>query len=385
MGSKAGHGFEAPLAGLLRLFAKFLGFGIRAWGGPVAQIGLMHRELVERERWVDEATFRRVLGVYQILPGPEATELAIYFGVSRAGRLGGLLAGLGFILPGFLLTMAAAVLYVAYGRSAPGVTGLFYAAQPVVLALLLHALMRLGRVAFATRGLLTVGAAAFLAGLLTDISFVLIGLACGVAYQAVAASRRAPPVAAALAFSFGSALPFPWLFAGFFFVAGSVSFGGAYTVLPFLEQGLVRDLGWVGGDAFVDALAIGGLLPAPLIMVAAFLGHLIAPPWGGPVATVAIFLPAFLITLLFHARLMRLVERPWAHRLFEGITAGVVGLIGVTFLALVPHAVQDGFSLVVGTAAFVGLWAARLRPVIVVLSAMAVGIALEAAGFVAAS
>lgn len=368
------------MGALGEVFLRFLLLGLRAWGGPVAQLGLMHQELVERARWVDEATFRRVLGVYQVLPGPEATEMAVYLGIVRAGRRGGLLAGLGFILPGFLLTMAAAVVYAAYGRSLPGVTGLFYAAQPAVVGLLFWALIRLSRMAFTTRGLLLTGIATFGAATATGVNLVLIALLFGGLYYAARARPGARTGALLAAGWLAGALPPALSFFWFFLLAGSVTFGGAYTVLPFLEQGAVHDFGWLSPEQFVDAVAVGGLIPAPLIMVAAFVGHLAAPPWGGPLATLAIFLPAFVLTLGFHERLLRLVANENAQHFLDGITAAVVGLIGVTLVAIAPVAVPDAPSALLAVVAFVTLWAWRTNPALVVLSAMVLGVGLEAFG-----
>jgi chromate transporter len=361
------------------MFWRFLRFGALAWGGPVAQIGLMHRELVQRHAWVDEATFRRVFGVYQALPGPEATELAVYFGYQRAGRLGGFLSGLGFVLPGFVLTLLVAEIYLELGADAPGLRGLLYAIKPITIALILHALLRLGRTAITSDGLGLVALTAFLLGAVMGWNFILIMILLGLAYFGARGHRRLAGAPTPLLFAL-PALPFPILFLGVFLAAGLVTFGGAYTVIPLLQQWAVEDYAWITQEQFLDAIALSSLLPAPMIMVACFIGQVVWPPWGGLLATVAIFLPAFAFTLLFHERLVRLVEDHRTHDLFDGLTAAVVGLIGLTLVRLFPTAVPDLVSVGLAAAAFLLLRLLRWNVVSVVAAGAAAGLVLEALG-----
>ena len=164
------------------IFARFLRFGLTAWGGPAAQIELIRRECVEQEGWVSEDAFRRTLAVYQVLPGPEATELCIYFGRLRRGRVGGLLAGLGFMLPGFVLMLAASILYVEAGL-ADSLDELFYGFAAAVGALIARALVRLGAAFLTDAWLWLLAVAAFALTLWTPVAFVIVLLAAGLLYE----------------------------------------------------------------------------------------------------------------------------------------------------------------------------------------------------------
>ncbi|MBI2077803.1 MAG: chromate efflux transporter [Euryarchaeota archaeon] len=346
------------------VFLRFLRLGVQAWGGPVAQIGMMHRELVERERWVDETTFRRVLAVYQAIPGPEANELAVYFGYRRGGRLAGLLAGLGFMLPGFLLCLAAAAAYVTFGADRAGVAGLLYAVKPVVIALIANALARLGKNAWTNDFLAHVGIAAGLLAGLAGLNFVLTILGLGTLY--FLARRRG---SASLAWTplplLGISLPaLPMLAALFvvFLEVGLLTFGGAYTAIPLIEETVVRHYGWITHTEFLDALALSSLLPAPLVIVGTFVGFVAGGLKGALLATLGIYLPMFAFTLLFHERLTRLVEDPRTHDFFDGVTA------------------PDATTVALGVAAFAALRLLRANVAFVVLVAGLLGVALELVG-----
>ncbi|TBR12801.1 MAG: chromate efflux transporter [Lysobacter sp.] len=354
--------YAVPREPWLRLFLRFLRFGALAWGGPVAQIGMIRQELVEEERWVSSAQFNRVLAVYQVLPGPEAHELCVYFGMRSRGRWGGILAGLGFMLPGFVLMFALSWAYVRYGLKTDGLQAIFAAVQVAVAALIVRAVFRIGGHVVTDRWLWSIailGAAAQLAG----VHFAVILLVAGLIYFAAQGSTRAIAVAAAVLAAAGTVGFAVWTggLAGFdaltrdtvtasetartFDVpllallwsglkAGLLTFGGAYTVIPFLQRDAVTQGAWMSNGQFLDGLALSGLLPAPLIIFSTFVGYLGGGPWGAVVMTIGIFLPAFAFTLLGHDALERLVHRPRIRTFLEGVTAGVVGLIAGTTLAL---------------------------------------------------
>lgn len=354
-------GFAVPREPWLRLFLRFLRFGALAWGGPVAQIGMIRHELVDEERWISSAQFNRVLAVYQILPGPEAHELCVYFGMRSRGRWGGVLAGLGFMLPGFLLMFALSWAYVRFGLKTDNVLAVFAAVQVAVAALIVRAVFRIGGHVVTDRWLWAVAilaAAAQLAG----VHFALILVAGGLVYL-MARHRHAlaalaligvasagtlvfavqngglagldalSHVGAASAAGVQAAVPILVLFwSGL--KAGLLTFGGAYTVIPFLQRDAVTQGAWMSNAQFLDGLALSGLLPAPLIIFSTFVGYLGGGPWGAVAMTVGIFLPAFAFTLLGHDALERLVHQPRIRIFLEGVTAGVVGLIAGTTLAL---------------------------------------------------
>lgn len=381
------------------LFLRFLRFGLLAWGGPVAQIAMIRQEMVEEERWISPERFNRVLAVYQVLPGPEATELCVYFGYLARGRLGGLLAGLGFVLPGFLMMFALSWFYVAYGIASPLLAAVFYGFQAAVVALIVRAVHLIGAHAVADRWLLGLALAAGASQLL-GVHFVPALAAAGTAYALVARGRRAAAVLLAVAVLAGAAafaLPgagpgtstaapaagapaagSPALLAllGSGLRSGLLTFGGAYTVIPFLQHDAVVAGKWMTDEQFLDGLALGGVLPAPLIIFSTFVGYLGGGPLGAVVMTVGIFAPAFAFTLVGHDYLERLVDNRTAHAFLDGVTAGVVGLIAATTVVLLRAAIADVPALGIFGLALLVLyrWKARAAVVFVVLGAGLLGL-----------
>lgn len=364
------------------LFLRFLRHGLLAWGGPVAQIGMMHRELVERDGWMGEERFRKVLAVYQALPGPEAHELAVHLGWMKRGRMGGLVTGLAFMLPGVVLVTLLAALYVRYAATAAWADALLYGVRPAVLALLAFAFLRLARASLRGVDLALVGLGAALAGLLLpQVSFLLVLLAGGLA---VGLARRAPPLPRAHLL-LPLALVFPALALGGLAAlalvcakAGLLSFGGAYTAIPFLREGAVVQHGWVTDDQFLDALALSGMVPGPLIAVGTFVGYQAAGLAGALLATLVIFAPAFAFTLVGGRQLERLVEQPRLHAFLLGVTAAVVGLIVAATVPLARAALVDPATALLALCALAAL-ATRKAPVpLVILGSALAGLALRA-------
>jgi chromate transporter len=344
-----------------RLFARFLRFGFNAWGGPVAQIDMLRKELVEDERWIGRSHFNRVLAVYQVLPGPEATELCVYFGTIARGRLGGVLAGLGFVLPGFALMLALSWLYLTYGI-APAFDAAFRGAQAAVVALIVRAVHRIGKHTMTDRWLWAIAAVSGVVSLLGVHFGVTLSLA-GIAYVLVRRSHAVLAVvlgvlvlAAVLGVAYvtdqgatpsmtgadpAAARTAPGLpaLAASGLRAGLLTFGGAYTVIPFLQHDAVAVRAWMTNAEFLDGLALSGILPAPLIIFATFIGYFAGGLAGASVMTFAIFAPAFGFTLIGHELIERIVEHPRVRHFLYGVTAGVVGLIAATTVGLFRAAV----------------------------------------------
>jgi chromate transporter len=377
-----------------RLFLRFLRFGLLAWGGPVAQIAMVREELVERERWISRERFNRVLSIYQVLPGPEAHELCVYFGYIARGRIGGLLAGLGFMLPGLLLTLVLSWAYVRFGLARIAPEGLFYGFQAAVLGLIVLAVLRIGRHALTDPWLWSIGVAAAA----SDLAGVHFGVTLLVAGLAHASVRRGQLVwaAAVVGAAAAAVLLLPGLTDGADTVtaasveaadpstvdlflsgllAGLLTFGGAYTAIPFLRREAVVVGGWMTDAQFVDGLAITGVLPAPLIIFGTFVGYLGGGLVGALAITVGIFLPAFAFTLVGHGAVERIVQAPALHAFLDGVTAGVVGLIVATTIRLAPTAVPDFPAAVIAAGAFILLviWRSKMAIAVAVLSAGALG------------
>lgn len=366
------------------LFLRFLRHGLLAWGGPVAQIGMMHRELVERDRWVDEPRFRKTLALYQALPGPEAHELTVWFGTLKRGRIGGLLAGLAFMLPGAILVTLAAIAYVRYAQTSDVAAGLLYGVRPAVLALIAFAFWRLAKHSLNGWDLAAIGAlAAIVAYLAPGVSFLMILLAGGLLALAARLGTR----------SMGALVPlvtlatFPALTLGGLAAlavlsakVGLLTFGGAYTAIPFLHEGAVEQHGWMTDDQFLDALALCGMLPGPLIAIGTFVGYFAAGLPGALVATAIIFAPAFAFTMIGHELFERLVHEPRLHAFLLGVTAAVVGLIVTASVPLAIVAVHDWPTLVLALAALGALLSKRVPVPVVILGAGLAGAAWLAFG-----
>lgn len=344
-----------PAMSLLRLFLIFLRFGCLAFGGPVAQIAMIKRELVETTPWISSARFNRLLAVMQALPGPEAHELCVHLGMKARGRVGGILAGLGFMLPGFLLMLALSWLYFRLEPDSRGIGAALLGVQAAVAGLILLAVPRIGRHALSNRwlwGIAVLAGAATVAG--TSFWLVLPAGGCVYALAARGGQRSAliaatlfiatavllaliipasrPPEFSVQAVAQPGDVGWPWLLlAGL--KAGLLTFGGAYTAIPVLREDAVGR-GWMGDGQFLDGLALSGVLPAPLIIFSTFVGYVAGGPAGALAITIGVFLPAFAFSLIFYDRLEAIVGDPRLHALLEGIMAAVVGLIGATALQL---------------------------------------------------
>lgn len=382
---------------LAAIFARFLRFGLLAWGGPVAQIAMIKRELVEEEKWLSPERFNRLLAVYQVLPGPEAHELCVHLGMMKRGRLGGILAGLGFMLPGLLLILAIAWLYQRLDLDQPMIAAIFLGVQIGVIALIVRAVHRIGEHVLVDKWLWAAGIASAIGSWL-GVSFWIILPLAGLFYASAAAGRYA--LAAAIA-ALGIALAL-WttepdsfrtmsanglagaasVSAAVLFLsglkAGLLTFGGAYTAIPFVRHDAVGR-GWVSESQFLDSLALSGVIPAPLIIFATFVGYLAGGLAGALAITAGIFLPAFSFALLFYDRLERVIEDERLHRLLEGVAAGVVGLIAVTALQLGWNVAQAVPALAIAAAIFAAslallyLWKSKLNVLAVVIGSAAAG------------
>jgi chromate transporter len=358
---------------------------------------MLRQELVEEEHWISKERFNRTLAVYQALPGPEAHELCVYFGMVARGRLGGLLAGLAFMLPGFVLMFALAWFYVTFGLSSPIFMALFTGVQAAVVALIVRAVHRIGSHAIHDRWLFGIAVVAFIAQL-AGVHFAFTLLAAGLAAFCVAHHQYVP------AFALGGAL----LILAAFVVFGStttseqaqaatqeiatqraslltllgsglrgglLTFGGAYTAIPFLQNDAVVVGQWMTNRQFLDGIALGGILPAPLIIFGTFVGYIGGGPLGALIMTFGIFGPAFAFTLVGHDYLERLIENIALHSLLDGVTAGVVGLIAATTIGLFRTAVTTLPALGIFVVALLVLfrWKSKLAIPVVVFSAAIAG------------
>jgi chromate transporter len=373
------------------IFVRFVRFGALAWGGPAAQIAMIKHECVDEEGWVAEESFKKTLAVFQILPGPEAHELCVYFGRLRGGKLGGFLAGLGFMLPGFVLMLALSILYVE-ANLAGHLDELFYGLTAAVGAVVARAVVRLSRTFITDVPLALIAVAGFALTLSVEASFVLVLLGAGLAYELWTNGRRwtrrahsFSPVAAVVVILAGAVTVS--LTAQIFWEglkAGLLTFGGAFTVIPFLQQSSVDVHHWLTDSQFVDGLAMSGVLPAPLIIFSTFVGYVAGGLTGALVMTLGIFLPAFVFPIFFHRQLVAVAHNVRLHPFLLGVAAGVIGLIASVTVQIVDTSVVDLPTALLAIGAFLALsrWHGRLTVVYVVLGCGLIGAALQLTGLV---
>ena len=379
---------QIPHQSLIAIFLRFLRFGFLAWGGPVAQIAMIRQELVEEEKWISPQRFNRVLSLYQALPGPEAHELCVYFGMMAGGRPGAFLAGLGFMLPGFLLMLVLSWFYVAYGINSPIFQSVFMGMQPAVAALIVRAAHRIGSHALHDDAWLWT--VAFLGGLaqLLKVNFLITLFLAGLIF--VLARRNQKILAFVIVAAFlawlgyigfsgqavqtlpeqvGSSIKnvsLPILFwSGL--RSGLLTFGGAYTVIPYLQRDAVQIGAWMTQQQFLDGLALSGLLPAPLIIFSTFVGYIGAGVAGAVVITIAIFLPAFAFTMIGHETFERLIDHTAIHIFLDGMTAGVVGLIAATAIGILSDTVVGIHAWVIFSVSLIVLFKSKSKYIIAVV------------------
>jgi chromate transporter len=343
---------------LWELALLFLKLGTIAFGGPAAHIAMMEDEVVRRRRWLSREKFLDLLGATNLIPGPNSTEMAIHVGYLRAGWPGLLVAGSCFILPAALIVFGFAWAYVRYG-SLPETTRVFYGVKPVIIAVVLQALWSLGRTAVKTKLLGAIGLAAVAMSFLR-VNELLVLFAAGVVIaivQVLIADRKsakkkhlsvlfpisfsaiiqtATTAGATTALSVGL-LP---LFL-FFLKVGSVLFGSGYVLLAFLRGDLVERWHWLTNAQLLDAVAAGQITPGPVFTTATFIGYLLAGPRGALVATVGIFLPAFIFVAVSGPLVPRIRRSPTAAAFLDGVIVASLALMVVVTYELGKAALVD--------------------------------------------
>lgn len=400
-----------PTPTLGQAFFYWLKLGFISFGGPVGQIAIMHTDLVEKKRWISEHRFLHALNYCMLLPGPEATQLAIYISWLLHGVIGGIIAGVLFFLPSFVLLSALAAVYVTWG-DVQLVAGLFYGIKPAVVAVVLFAAWRIGSKALKNSVLWGIAALAFIGIFVFGIGFPWIVLAAGIAgaiggklmpdkfkgggghgasrqtYGAAILDDHTPtPVHAKFSWvKLGmTVVVFVAIWIGamlviggqqtlhdmgsFFTKAAFLTIGGAYAVLPYVYQGGVEQYGWLTGAQMMDGLALGETTPGPLIMVVTWVGYMGAGLVGAAVATFFTFLPSFLFVLAGAPLVESTRDDLKVTAPLTGITAAVVGVVinlAVFFAwhtffpegtAAAPFAgIFEWFAVVVAIGAFIALW-----------------------------
>lgn len=363
----------------------FLRLGATAFGGPAAHIAMMEDEVVRRRRWLTEAEFLDLLGATNLIPGPNSTEMALHIGWQRAGGAGLLVAGLAFTVPAVAITCAFAWAYVRHG-ALPEVAWLLYGVKPAILAVVFQALWTLARRAARTWPMRLLGLGAALLNLLGGHELAVLFGAGALAALARRPWRR--PVAAqwlpifpALGATTGLAL-LPTLPAIFwlFLKTGAVLFGSGYVLLAFLRADLVERLAWLTEAQLLDAIAVGQVTPGPVFTAASFIGYLLAGTSGALVATVGIFLPAFVFVAVSGPLIPRLRASPLAAGFLDGLNVASLALMAVVTAQLGRAALVDGPAIAIAVLGAVLLLRFKLNSVWLVLGGAALGLLAHATG-----
>jgi chromate transporter len=351
----------ASQGAISELVRYFLRLGLLGFGGPVALVGQMERELVNERGRLTKEQMREAVAICQSLPGPLAIQVGIYISYLRAGFWGAWAGGWAFILPNFVIVAALGALYVYLGDLKP-VTAFFYGVSPAVIALILHSCYRLAKLGMEDWLQWAIAAICFVVtvALRAEVALLFLGAgAVGVLYYGdllrrnsttalaftapIAASASTALAPAASASTLGKLLLF-------FLKAGSLTFGSGLVIVPFLEQGLVREYGWLDQRQFLVAVAIGMISPGPVVITATFVGYLVAGFLGSLVSTIGIFLPSFILVLVAAPVLARHRGNPNVQGFVKGAYGAAIGTILGACVLLGRIAIGDWLTALVGLA-----------------------------------
>ena len=380
---------RAPYS-LRDLLAYFVRLGSLGFGGPVALVGYMQRDLVDERRWISEKDFKEGLALAQLAPGPLAAQLAIYLGWIDYGVLGATLVAFAFVLPSFLMVLGLSSFYLAYG-GLPWMRGAFYGIGAAVIAMIARGAYKLAR-STVGRDPLYMVLFAISAGVTawTESEIVWVFLVCG----AIAYALRARHVASALP---AAVLPLGWLVSGqsgpatpetllkigaYFAEAGAFVFGSGLAIVPFLHGGVVNDFHWLSEQQFLDAVAVAMITPGPVVITVAFIGYLVAGPIGAVAAALGVFLPCYLLVVIPARYFRRAVHDVRVKVFVDGVTVAAAGTIAGAAFVLGRRAIVDLPTLAIAalTLLLVTRLRARYEPLVIVAAGIA-GSALSGGAF----
>ena len=371
---------------LWQLVRYMLGLGTWGFGGPVALVGFMYRDLVEQRKWISEADYKEGMALAQLMPGPLAAQLAIYLGHVHFHVVGATLAGLAFVLPSFFMVVALGAVYVAYGGIA-WMQAVFYGIGAAVIGIIAMSAYKLTSKNIGKDRLLW---AIFLVSaavtVITKSEIVWLFLGAGVLVWIVRAPPKrwtggrlngiaasAPIAGAALA----STIDWPQLaeIGAFFAYAGSFVFGSGLAIVPFLYGGVVQEHHWLTDRQFVDAVAVAMITPGPVVITTAFIGYLVAGFWGSVVAALGTFVPCYLFTILPAPYFKKYGKRPGIVAFVDGVTAAAIGAITGAVIVIGQRSITDWATAVLAIATVAVLWRFKKLPEpLVVLVAAVVGV-----------
>ena len=379
---------RASLADLVRYFLYLGAFG---FGGPVALAGFMHRDLVEERRWIDEEEYRLGLALAQIMPGPLAAQLAIALGYFQRGVIGATAVGLAFVVPSFLMVVGISIAYRRYG-GLWWMQALFYGIGAAVIAIIAIAAYRLARstnrrdpllwAIFSVLALVTVWAQAELAEFFVLAGFVVLFARARASRRQMVASVLGGLLVLAIIWLTerwfvtlslgGEHVPLQIL--AFFAKAGAFVFGSGLAIVPFLQQGVVHQFGWLNEHQFLDAVAVAMITPGPVVITVVFIGYLVAGMLGAVMAALGIFLPVYLFTIIPAPWFRRNRDNAQLKAFVQGATAAATGALAGAVVVLAARAIYDVPTGVVALASLAVLWRFKVPEPILVAAAGVVGL-----------
>src|SRR5213596_3414288 len=374
---------RVPIRELVRYYLRL---GLLGFGGPVALVGQMEREMVGERKWLTKEEMREGIAVCQSLPGPLAIQVGIWISYIRGGFWGAWAGGWAFILPNFVIVATMGALYVHFG-GLPWVTAIFYGVSPAVIALILHSCYRLTKLGMKDWLEWVLAAAAFAITVAVQAEVALVFIGCGIVgviYYGFIVRARAGgattrsvllgvPLAAAAAAPATVGEILGKLLA-FFLKAGSLTFGSGLVIVPFLEKGLVQQTGWLNEREFLVAVAMGMISPGPVVITATFVGYLVAGFWGAVVATIGIFLPSFLLILIVAPILIRYRSNPNVQGFIKGAYAAAIGTILGACVLLGRIAIGDWLTALVALGSLVVLFRWKISNPLLVAATAIIGL-----------
>lgn len=372
----------APKYSLRQLTTYFLRLGTTGFGGPVALVEYMHRDLVERRGWIAEGDYRDGLALAQLSPGPLAAQLAIYLGFVHYRVLGATAAGFAFVVPSFLMVLALGWAYVRYGGLA-WMQAVFYAVGAAVIGIIAYSAFRLTRKTIGRDALLwLIYLVSAVATAVTETEDVRLILGAGVlVWLARTAPRRGwlggAPGLLFTPLGLGLDLDLLGRIAVFFTYAGAFVFGSGLAIVPFLYGGVVKEHGWLTEQQFLDAVAVALITPGPVVITTGFIGYLLAGLAGATVAAAATFLPAYLLTILPAPYFRKYGKHPGVAAFVDGVTAGAIGAISGAVVVLGQRSIVDLPTALIAAAAVVLLWRWKVPEPLLILAATGLGLLLR--------
>ncbi|MFN2457651.1 MAG: chromate transporter [Chitinophagaceae bacterium] len=384
---------DKPAYTLKQMMFYFLKLGYSGFGGPVALVGYMHRDLVEERKWISEKEYKDGLTLAQLAPGPLAAQLGIYLGYVHYGVLGATLCGLAFILPSFIMVVALGITYKLYG-GLPWMQAVFYGIGAAVVGIISISSYKLTEKSISKIDLasitnkwllwlffLTAATVTFI----TQSEEVLLFLLAGIIYMIIKAPPkwlRKQPASNAIVFLGIGFWQFEFHTLGkialFFLKAGAFVFGSGLAIIPFLHGGVVKEYHWLNEHQFLDAVAVAMITPGPVVITVGFIGYLVAGFPGAVVAALATFLPCYLLTIIPAPYFKKYGEQPSIKAFVDGITAAVVGALAGAVVVIAIRTIKDIPTVLIAlSTAIVLLKTKKIKEPFIILIAALIGLLLK--------